>query len=297
MELRHLRNFLEVAKLENISRAAENLNLSQPPLSKQMQQLEEEMEVDLFKRTGKSLALTEAGRFFHSEIEKLLDDLGTIIAETKVVAGTSSGEIKVGYAPSLTVKILPHALEVFKKASPKFKVSLLDLGTNEILNGLKNGVIDVGLLVYPGKKSLHGLEYKQLQELGAVVLLPINHPLANRKKIKIDELDSDETLTLTRKDYPEYRVWLAKLFGSARKKPNVVEEHDSINSLMAAVQAGRGIAYGGIGIKDLAGSRLRVVELAEPAQPIKTGVVWKSNANNPATEVFVEAVLSGLVAD
>src|SRR5664279_412032 len=110
MELRHLRYFVIVAEEQNVTRAAERLHVSQPPLSRQIRDLEQELGVDLFRRTAKSLTLTEAGKIFLVEARAVLLRAEKAVLTVRAVAANERGQLRVGYAPSLTVEILPQAL-------------------------------------------------------------------------------------------------------------------------------------------------------------------------------------------
>src|SRR3982751_2734698 len=110
MELRHLRYFIAVADEENVSRAALKLRVSQPGVSRQIRDLEEEIGFQLFERSAKSLRLTAAGKIFLTEARGVLQRAEEAIKKARAVAEGAGGELHVGYAPSLTVKILPQAL-------------------------------------------------------------------------------------------------------------------------------------------------------------------------------------------
>src|SRR5271167_2639368 len=110
MELRHLRYFVAVAEAENVTRAATKLHVSQPALSRQIHDLEEEIGFPLFERSAKSVRLTDAGRLFLNEARAVIERAELAVKNARAVAGGIRGEIHVGYAPSLTVQILPLTL-------------------------------------------------------------------------------------------------------------------------------------------------------------------------------------------
>src|SRR5277367_5144578 len=147
MELRHLRYFVVVAEEQNVTRAAERLHVSQPPLSRQIRDLEEELGVELFRRTAKSLALTEAGKLFLIETRAVLLRVDQAVDAVRALASHHRGTLHVGYAPSLTVRLLPRTLMIFERAHPGVRVALHDLSTEESLDRLSSGKIDVALTV------------------------------------------------------------------------------------------------------------------------------------------------------
>ena len=125
MELRHLRYFVAVAEEQNVTRAAARLHVSQPPLSRQIRDLEEELGVALFNHGAKAVRLTEAGKMFLAEARAVLQRADEAVKAVKAVASGQRGEIHVGFAPSLTVEILPKALRHFQKSSPGVRCSFM----------------------------------------------------------------------------------------------------------------------------------------------------------------------------
>src|SRR5246500_1618552 len=165
MELRYLRYFVAVAEEQNVTRAAVRLHVSQPPLSRQIRNLEVELGIALFNRDAKTVRLTEAGRVFLTEARIILQRADDAVQMAKAVAGGKRGEIHVGYAPSLTVELLPRALKYFRESNPGVRVQLHDLSTQDMLRGLADGSLHVAMLVRVPPKVLAGLVFEELQRL------------------------------------------------------------------------------------------------------------------------------------
>lgn len=276
MELRHLRYFVAAAEQENISRAAAKLHVSQPGVSRQIHDLEEEIGFLLFERSAKALKLTDAGRKFLDEARAVLQRADDAVKNARAVAAGAGGEIHVGYAPSLTIQILPRALRAFQSKFPGARVSLHDLSTEEMLAGLQAGKLQVGLLARPSNKVLRGLKFEELARYPIFVALPPHHPLAASKTVNFEQLAKERLITYTRADYPEYHTMLAEMF--VKPKPLIAEEHDGVTSIIAAVESGRGVALVPQCVESLAGPRIKLVPLDPAPEPIPVCAAWKDGA-------------------
>jgi DNA-binding transcriptional LysR family regulator len=127
MELRHLRYFLVVGEVLNFTKAAARLRVAQPALSRQIQDLEDEIGVDLLRRSPRGVMLTAEGRLFLQEVRELLKGVDESVEKTRALARGEYGELHIGYIPIPTAEILPRALEVFRKAVPGVKLVPHDL--------------------------------------------------------------------------------------------------------------------------------------------------------------------------
>jgi DNA-binding transcriptional LysR family regulator len=289
MELRHLRYFVAVAEEQNVTRAAAWLHVSQPPLSRQIRDLEDELGVALFEHGAKAVRLTEAGRVFLLEARAVLQRASEAVQTVKAVATGQQGEIHVGYAPSLTVEILPRALREFQETSPGVRVVLHDLSTQEMLRGLRDDKIHVALLVELSKRVLAGLHFEELCRYAVCLAVHPAHPLARVKKVSVEQVAKERLVAYCLADYPEYHAWLAELFSAFKRPPQIAEEHEGATSLIAAVEAGRGVALVQQGFQCLAGPRLKVRPLSPAPPPLVLGVAWRKGVQSAAVDNFIAA--------
>jgi DNA-binding transcriptional LysR family regulator len=289
MELRHLRYFVAVAEEENVTRAAARLHVSQPPLSRQIRDLETELGVALFEHGAKAVRLTEAGRVFLNEARAVLQRADEAVQMVKAVAGGQRGEIRIGYAPSLTVELLPRALRFFQEANPGVRVQLHDISTREMLRGLREGKLHVALLVEVSPKVMSGLIFEELGRYAVAVAMHPAHRLARARRVGLEQLAHERLIAYTLADYPEYHSWLSHLFAPLNRLPKIAEEHDSSTSLIASVEAGRGVALVQQGFDCLSGPRLKVRPLSPPPPPLVVGVAYRKEAHATATKNFIAA--------
>jgi DNA-binding transcriptional LysR family regulator len=288
MELRHLRYFVAVAEEENVSRAALKLHVSQPGLSRQIRDLEDEIGFQLFERSAKALRLTAAGKVFLTEARDVLQHAEDAVKKARAAAGGAQGEIHVGYAPSLTVQILPPMLRAFQGGFPRVRVSLHDLSSEEMLEQLGKK-LQVALTVRPPAKLLRGLSFVELARYAMVVAVAPNHPLAKLKAITLQQVAPEPLIGLNRKDYPEAHVETKRLFTAVGLKPNIAEEHEGGTGIVAAVEAGRGIALVPSSLACIVGTRVKLLPLKPALPPIPVGAVWRKESETELVKNFIAA--------
>src|ERR1700678_1469208 len=171
MELRHLRYFLTVAEALNFTSAAAQLRIAQPALSRRVHDLEDEIGVDLLKRSPRGVTLTAEGKLFLEKTRHLLKLADESVEQVRALARGQYGDLHIGYSPSPTVEILPPALAAFQKAFPQVNVLLHDASQRELAEGLQNGTLE--LAITPGTTNLQieGIEFEVLRSYPLSVAL------------------------------------------------------------------------------------------------------------------------------
>jgi LysR family transcriptional regulator, benzoate and cis,cis-muconate-responsive activator of ben and cat genes len=289
VELRHLRYFVAVAEEQNVSRAAARLHVSQPPLSRQIRDLERELGVLLFKRTPKAISPTEAGRVFLMEARAILHRVDEAIGVAKAAASGKTGRVRVGYAASPSVEILPRALRTFKRSHPNVGVDLRNMTSRAILSGLHDGSLDVALVVTVSPSEFDGLIIENLRTYSMRVAMHPRHRLARRKRVPLREIAKEPLVTFSRLEHPEHPIFLARVFASQSRKPDIAEECDTATSLIAAVEAGRGVAVVFETMSRIAGGRLVLRPITPALQRYPVDIAYREGAGE-ATMAFVEAI-------
>jgi len=297
VELRHLRYFIAAAEEENVSRAALKLHVSQPALSRQIRDLEEELRFPLFQRTAKSVQLTEAGRAFLAEARDVLKRADDAVDRARAIATGGHGELHVGYAPSPTARILPTTLRAFQTRMSKVRVRLHDLSSEEMVAGLREGEIEVAVLVRPTRAMLRGLRFEELARDPICLAVPPKHPLARHRTVTIAEVAREPLVVFSREDYPDYHELLDAIFAGSKLRPRIAEECDSSTSLIAAVESGAGVAIVPEALACLAGPRLKLIPISPAPAPLVLGLAWPDKAISAVAQTFVECARGELTTN
>src|ERR1700722_9218275 len=272
LELRHLRYFLAVAEALNFTKAAALLRVAQPALSRRVQDLEDEIGVDLLKRSPRGVVLTAEGKVFLDKTRQLLKLADESVEQVRALARGEEGELHMGYAPAPTVEILPPALAAFQKAFPRVRVLLHDLSEQELIDGLRNGRLELALMPRGTGSQSVGLEFETLRSYPICVAVAPTHRFARLKTITLEMVATEPMIGLNRKDYPEYYVGLERLFDPAGIKYRVAIECDSANSLITEVETGRGVAIASPILKHASGKRLLYRPLTGTTEEMSVGI-------------------------
>ena len=199
MDIKVLQNFLKIAEYENITKAAEELHIAQPHLTRQLKALEQELDVTLFVRERKRLHITEEGRFFRQQAAHIVDLMDKTAAQLQDMKHGLSGTLYIGATETMSIAYLPDWLEGFRQKYPDVKYNLWSGNSTDVTERLTRNLLDVALVREPFDTerfaSVHLLEERWI-----AVMNP-NHPLAQRqqKSVALEELSKEELLVPTQR--------------------------------------------------------------------------------------------------
>jgi LysR family transcriptional regulator, benzoate and cis,cis-muconate-responsive activator of ben and cat genes len=240
LESRQLRYFVAVAQELHFGRAAEKLHMSQPPLSQQIRQLEEQLGVRLFERTKRSVKLTRAGEVFLGQAKSLLGGLEDAVETVRAATRGEAGFLRLGYTAASAYAVVPTLMRRFKERFPQVEVALFERVSNEQTRDLSEGRLDIGLLRPPiDQPSL--MTEKLLQER-LVVAIPADHVLAKEAVIEASALDGVPFIGFTRDGARYFHDMVEGILAAAQTTPKVVQRATQIHVLVALVSAGLGLA-------------------------------------------------------
>jgi DNA-binding transcriptional LysR family regulator len=289
MELRHLRYFLAVGEASSFTKAAAQLGVAQPTLSRQLKDLEDEIGVDLLRRSSQGVTLTPEGKLFLEEIRELLRRTGESVERVRALARDEYSELHVGYMSTLTVEILPSGLAAFRKSVPDAKVLLYDLSTNELITGLRNGMLELAIMIQPTGEQVAGVEFELLRTYPLYIAVAPAHPFARLKSIPLEKVAAEPLIGLCPKGFPGYYRNLNRIFAPIGAKPRIAAECDSGNSLLIEVEAGRGIALCIPILKLVTGKRLIYRPVTGTTELVSIAIARATKGDvTPAGEKFCE---------
>lgn len=286
MELRQLRYFVAVAEEGNISKAAQKIFLTQPALSRQIKALEEEIGQCLLERQAHSIRLTAAGEDLLREARELLAHADRMLE--RVRASGSGLRLRVGYAPSFAAGILATAVNNFTQTHPNAQVELHDLSTREMLTGLEEDKLDIALTIRR-KAEARGLAWTPVCRMTWSLAVSRQHPLAKNKRVEAAAIGREKLCVYRRSEYPEYwnnlNLWLRE----QGQRPRIAGEYDGGESLMAAVEAGLGVALVSTSIGRLYPERACLLTVSPAPTPVGVFAGYRASRNqDKPLKVFIE---------
>lgn len=242
MELRHLRYFVAVAENLNFTRAAQQLHLAQPALTRQIRALEEELGVRLFDRSKNHVALTQQGRGFLTDARRLLAMAGDSIRAVQGLERGEAGQLRIAYLSKFNFELLPKTLEVFGRECPDIGLNLFDMTPAEQFRQLRKRKIDLGFVGLRFSAAAKGLQWECIARHKAAAVMPQDHPLAGKGQVELGELSSSFFVGLSESTQPGFREWLVATCQKGGFTPRVLEDAESEAALLNFVAEGLGVA-------------------------------------------------------
>jgi DNA-binding transcriptional LysR family regulator len=275
MELRHLRYFVAVAEELNFSRAAQRLHVSQPPLSRQIRDLESELGVKLLERDRQGVQLTRVGKAVLAKARQLVKNAELLGTDARQLAQQSQKELQVGYAPAPSSAIIALILRRYHELAPATPLTIHDLSLNEILVGLKTKKLDIGLSLRPKPGEMRGLKFEPLRRHSVGIICAQSSSWAALKSIRPADLPMKKLVGYRAMDFPEYHSWVAGVLGVNKSRVHFVQKCDGVLSIIATVESGVGPAVVGEFTKSLAGDRIRYIPFASKASYMDIGILYR----------------------
>lgn len=280
MDLRHLNYFLVLAEELHFGRAAERLHISQPPLTRMIKQIENDLGVLLFERTKRSVLLTPAGAELLQNAKQMVLQMNTVKKRLAIHAKGETGTLKIGYVGAVMHSGLPALLSAFAKNFPHINLQFEEQPNNILLHGLNNGTLDVAFV----RTWLHPetLLEKLILSEPFVVVVPANHPLSKKNKIAVKELKNETFITFTRECGPTIFDSFLAICSKAGFTPHIVHHASQLNSVLRLVESGFGISLLPGNIEMGYKLKLKFIPLENARETVPLIMLTRKENSNPA---------------
>jgi DNA-binding transcriptional LysR family regulator len=286
MEIRHLRYFTAVAENLHFGLAARQLNISQPPLSQQIRELEEELGVQLFWRNKRRVQLTEAGRVFLQETKLILEQTSHAIRAVQRTNCGEIGQLTVGFVMSATCTVLPDVLRTFGQRYPGVELVLKESTTGEGIAALKEKKMHLCFLRLPARDE--ALDSKTLLSERMLLAIPKGHPFSDRSTVSLRLLEKERFIIFPRSQGSDFYDLIVSACHQSGFSPKVVQEAAQMQTILSLVAAGIGISLVPESVWTLRKEGVCYKPLLESFP--ETGIVlaWLRGPKPPIVDHFIE---------
>ena len=288
IETRLLRQFIAVAEELNFRRAAERLHMAQPPLSQAILRLEDMLGYPVFERSNRKVSLTPAGTAFLATARQVLASLEEGVAAARRVAQGIEGHVRLGFIHITPYAHVLNALRAFRAASPAVQFTLREASTQQQVEWLERGEIDIALLRAPGR-STPGLRFERLSGEDILVALPAGHRCAGQARVNLADLALDDFVASPRELGQGFHDQLASLCLHAGFVPRVAQQARRLQTVLGLVAAGFGVALlpaslaatmpAGVAMLPLHGG-----DVPEPLRQLDLCLAWDPRRDCPVRE-------------
>ena len=289
IELRHLTYFLAVAQELHFRKAAEKLFISQPGLSRQIKQMEDILETQLFERNKKKVALTPAGHYLKTEVEYIFNHLEKVERQLKLVGDGNSGELRIGFLGSAMQQVIPQLLLQIKENYPKVKTSLEELSNFAQVDGVLDDQLDMGFVRVSRVPST--LEMKTVFTDTFSLVLPERYPILTREFEGMHQFANDDFILFSQAYSPLYYETIMSICKDAGFAPKISHKSVHAHTIFKLVENHMGIAIVPTSLQNGFQMRVKFIELKNIPQRAELSVIWKKEHTNPVLKNCMELLL------
>lgn len=286
MKLKHLQYFVAVADELNMRVAAEKIHISQPPLSRQIRELEKDLGIDLFVRDKKKLKLTPAGEFFLKEAKEILMKSRSAEQMVKAVKYGETGSLTIAYRVPVEGMLPTRVLRKCREAFPSMKLTIREMPLPDQLAALLENRIDLGYIGFRNPELQDILNYETILKSEILVILPSGHRLLKRRKLDLAELSAERFIFVERTASPFAYDWLVSIPRICGFTPNIIQQADTPRNMVRLIAAGFGISL----VPDF----IKIYALPDVAfRPLKNKIqlewciAWRKDNKSPVLETFL----------
>jgi DNA-binding transcriptional LysR family regulator len=287
MELRHLRYFVAVAEELNFSRAARRLHVSQPPLSRQIKDLESELGVQLFQRRQNRIVLTRAGQLVYEHAQRLLVQSEQLTRAARALAESTRQELRIGYIANVHAELVIESATRFRKLHPKATVRLFDSTTAEQVAAIVAGKMDLGFVGFGDAPAKQGLHLERIGSTYATMALAKGHRLARPSCLPLRAFKDEPFVTINEQAFPGARQYVLSFCQAAGFQPRIVHEALQPIDVLNLVAIGEGVALIPQRMRQASHPGVVFRKLSEPVPRIDSYLAWRPDNDSELLLDFV----------
>jgi DNA-binding transcriptional LysR family regulator len=284
--IRQLWMFLAVAEEKHFGRAAQRLNMSQPPLTEQIKVLEQSLKLNLFERSRRGTQLSAAGAAILPAVRQFADQVERLERVVREVAAGQTGVLQVGAITSAMLETVPAMLSALKRDCPALTVFIREIDSVEAVPALEAGELDVAFVRLDGNVG-HGIATLPLAEDRLAVAVPRDHPFAALSRVRLRSLATESLVMSSRQVSPAYFDFLTAVCQSHGFAPRVLHEVRSVTSQIAYVGCGQGIALVPASMRKLASENVVIRPLKERVMVVTAALAWNPGRHHPMVDAVV----------
>lgn len=279
LEIRHLKYFLAVAEELHYRKAADRLFISQPGLSRQIKQMEEDLGIKLFERHNRKVELTNAGSYLKREIAQHLTDLDRIFEQAKLLSDGVEGHLKFGYVGSAMQDIIPNLLLRFRKDYPNVKFSLKELDNDKQIESLLHNAIDIGFVRL--ERVPRDLKIIPVIKENFCLVLPKNHPINENNFKTLKQFENEAFILFDSKYSASYFEKVMQIFDDHGFSPIISHNTIHASSIYKLVENNFGVSVVPKSLQNKSIKGVKFIELKRVSQKTVLSAVWNKTSRNP----------------
>ena len=293
MEMRQLRYFVAVGEEQHYGRAAQRLRVAQPALSRQIQNLEEEIGCELFERLPRGVKITDAGKFFLNAARRTLQEVNDATARAKRVAFGQSGTLRIGFVESISWHgIIPDSIRDFGERQPDAELQLKAVSSLEQIAAIQSGSLDAGYALAIANPD-HGLAHFQVGVIKEVLAVPKGHAVTKLKRIRLRDLVDTPFIFFPRWAIPNaYDRLMAACARGGLKAPRIVQETAIETMILSLVQCRVGVAFVSSAARWRCPPGVSLLTVTDLNLTFPFALMWRKDDNSPLLAKFVADVKS-----
>ncbi|MGB5819046.1 MAG: LysR family transcriptional regulator [Saonia sp.] len=291
LELRHFNYFLAVAEELHFRKAAEKLFISQPGLSRQIKQMEEILDTQLFVRSKRKVSLTRAGIYLKGELEFIQNHLELTRKQLKLIGAGNFGEVRIGFLGSAMQNVIPELLLRLKDGFPEIKTSLEELSNMSQVHAIAKDRLDIGFVRLA--RAPEGIQIKPVFKDTFSLVLPKDHPMTINNFKGMRQLMPEDFILFSQDYSPLYFDTVMSICENAGFTPRVSHKSVHAQTIFKLVENKLGIAIVPTALQYGFQMDVKFIELKKIPQKAVLSVIWKEDNRNPALEHCINLLLKG----